>query len=64
MKTTKDTCINALSKQKQLLGKGMEEFMNERMSYLDTLDKKLLALDKVQQSTFQDLKKRKLEFIR
>ena len=64
MKIIEDTCTNVLSKQNQPLDQGTEELMNKRMSYLNTLDKKLLALTNVQQTTFQNLKKKKLEFIR
>ena len=41
----------------------MEEFANKRMSYLNTFDKKLSASTNVQQSTFQDLEKKKLEIV-
>ena len=43
MKAIKDTCTNALTKQNQLLHKGIEEFMNKIMSYLNSLNKKLSA---------------------
>ena len=61
MDDIKDKCAAVLDGQKILLQKGMEDFKKERVTQLNSFDKKIVIATSVQNSKSKDLDKQQLE---